>query len=470
MAFEIRASLLLNAVFAWALAGAVPSYAQQQDSPPVKPLLTKPASGKTPPAAAAKPTTNATARAGRSAPDIAELPAGLPLRVQVDRRFRMRKGETVQGHLIDPVYSVDHIVLPVDTAIEGKISDLTALRGSTRVWARLNGDFTPLKQPVIVFDSLQLPDGLRLPIQAEASERTADLVKMGAPKKKKSLFKKAVTAMHTKFDEARQSVSNAFHSHHKSDRALQILYGQLPYHPQDIWPGTEFDADLTQPLAVPDPHANKLLPVTPPHGHIPPGTLDARLLTPLSSKTDKVGNPVQAVLTEPYLAKDGEHVILPVGTQLVGKVTQAKPARKFGRNGTLRFTFREIELHPGDTEQVHAQMTAVEGQKGQNVTLDSEGGAQANADKGKYVDPLLLGYLAGSNAVDTNQNQVDAADTSNGFGLVARVASILFINAAAIGGFAYYALGQSVTRRWLMPGHQVVFAKNTRMQLSVADR
>jgi hypothetical protein len=399
-----------------------------------------------------------------------ELPAGLPLRVQVIHRYRIHKGTRVEGFLIDPVYAVDHVVLPAKTKIFGTVSGMRPVRGSTLAWARLNGDFTPLKKPLIHFDGLILPDGTRVPINADASERTANLVKMGPPAKKQSRFQRIKSSLHRKLAGMKQGVSGAIHSQHKSDKALQILYGQLPYHPQEIWAGTQFDAELQQPVKLQSPRPIMPLPETPPHGHIPPGTLEARLNTALSSKTDKVGAPVTAVLTQPYLAPDKRHVVLPEGTKLEGVVTQARPARSFSRNGTLRFTFRKVELPHGASEKVHAQMTAVEGKQGQNLSLDNEGGAHANADKGKYVDPLLLGYLAGSNAVDTNQNQVDAATTSNGFGLPARVLSILFVSGTTISVFAYYSLGQSVTRRWLLRGHEVEFAKNTRMELSVADR
>lgn len=403
-------------------------------------------------------------------PNKATLPAGIPLRVQIDHRYRMHIGKPIVGHLIDPVYSGDHIVLPANTPIYGTISGLTPVRGSKRGWALANGDFTPLKKSVLHFNSVKLPDGLRLQIDANASERTADLVKLGPPVKKQSRLQKIKSGIHSKLVGFKEGFFAPFRAKNKSEKALQILYGQLPYHPQDIWTGTQFDADLVKPVILPDPKANDLLPLTPPHGHIPPGTIEARLITPLSSKTDKIGKSVDAVLTQPYLSQNHKNVILPTGTNLIGVVTQVKPARMWSRNGTLRFTFRQVKLPQGTMEKVHAQMTAVEGKKGQNVALDREGGAHATADKGKYMDPLVLGYLAGSNAVDTNQNQVDAATISNGFGLPARIISILFVTPAAISGFAYYALGQSLTRRWVLRGHEVVFAKNTRMQLAIADR
>ena len=377
----------------------------------------------------------------------------------------MRKGTSITGRLIDPVYSGDNIVLPRNTVIFGTISDLRSIQSSQRTWALLDGDVTPLKTQVLVFNALQLPGGQHMTLTADATERTAKVVKMGAPQGKQSLFSKVKAQVDAKKD----SFEGVVRAPHKSDRALQFVYGQLPYHPQDIWGGTQFDAVLTQPLTVPDPNAQKPLPLTPPRGHIPPGILDARLTTPLTSATNKVGDPVSAVLTQPYLNANKTDVILPTGTRLTGVVTQAKPARRFARSGTLRFTFRHIELPDGAVEQMHAQMTAVEGSKGQNVTVDSEGGAKANADQGQFLAPLLLGALA-SNSLDSDQNAVHAGVSSNGFGLATRIAAFIVVTPTMTATFAYYSLGKSVTRRWLMPGHNLVFAKNTRMQLAVADR
>ena len=43
------------------------------------------------------------------------IPAGVPLRIQVDHRHRVRPGTRIEGHLIAPVYSVDRKVLPAGT-------------------------------------------------------------------------------------------------------------------------------------------------------------------------------------------------------------------------------------------------------------------------------------------------------------------------------------------------------------------
>ncbi len=393
------------------------------------------------------------------------LPTGIPLRVQLNKRYRMRKGQAVTGVLINDVYSGNYVVLPKSSQIQGKITGLQAVHSRDHFWNLLDADFTPMNTPSLAFTSVRLPDGELRTLAASATERTAPVVNMTATKHKQSLVAKAKAQLHQKID----SVKGMAHDPHKSDTALQMLYGQLPYHPQEIWAGTQFDAVLEQPLQFQEKRPLKPLLLTPPKGHLPPGKLEARLVTPLSSATNKVGNPVEAVLTQPYLDTSKQHVILPTGTELQGVVTQAKPARKLGHNGTLRFTFRKVKLPNGTLEKMHGQMTAVEGRKGQNVTVDSEGGAKANADQGKFLAPIALGAMAG-NSLDSNQGNGHAGFASNGFGLVARGLSMAFVTPAMTAGFAYFALGKSITRRWLEPGHNIVFAKNTRMQLAVADR
>ena len=37
------------------------------------------------------------------------------------------------------------------------------------------------------------------------------------------------------------------HNPHKGDWAKQLLYSQLPYHPQRVWAGSQFDAVLREP-------------------------------------------------------------------------------------------------------------------------------------------------------------------------------------------------------------------------------
>lgn len=375
----------------------------------------------------------------------------------------MRAEAPILGRIIEPVYSGDHIVIPENTTIRGHIAALHPVSKEERTWALLDGDVTPLKQPVLTFDTLLL-DGRTLSLQAGATERTAKLVRMSRGERQ-SLWQEAKSQVHTKIE----SVDDVVRSPHKADLALKFFYGQLPYHPQEIWAGTQFDAVLEKPIVVPDTKATLQLPIVPPQGHIPPGTLHVRLLNTISSAKDHTGDHVAAVLTQPYFNAERTSVILPTGTRLNGVVTQVKPARSFDRNGTLRFDFRNIALPNGTLEHMDGQMTAVEGTQGQHVSVDSEGGAKANSPQGKFVAPLLLGALA-SHSFDADQGAAEAGVYSNGFGIVARIVGFAAATPAVSAGFAIYSAGKSVTRRWLMPGKNVVFAKNTRMDLSVADR
>ena len=154
----------------------------------------------------------------KSAP-IATLPVGLPLRVQVDHRYRMRLNAPVAGYLLDPVYISDHVILPAHTPIYGKIVHLAPVHKSTRTWALLNGDVTPLKTPELTFNSIQLPDGTRVPLNSKAIERTAGVVHMAAQKKKPSLWQRIYAPIHAKI----QSVKSMLHihqHHHKSELAF----------------------------------------------------------------------------------------------------------------------------------------------------------------------------------------------------------------------------------------------------------
>jgi hypothetical protein len=103
---------------------------------------------------------------------------------------------------------------------------------------------------------------------------------------------------------------------------------------------------------------------------IPPGSnVHVRLLTSLSSVTDHQGSPVKAVVSEPVFSPEHQ-LILPEGARLEGIVTQARPARRLGRNGQLRFTFRQIELSPGSPRQVQGTLQSVDAASGGHVELD----------------------------------------------------------------------------------------------------
>ena len=395
----------------------------------------------------------------------ATLPAGLPLRIALDHRYATRIGTQVQGHLTSPVYLVDHIVLPVDTPVYGVVIGRHAVQRGVRVNALLDGDFTPLAEPEILFERLQLPDGVQLEFSAPAIERNAVVVRMTATVSHTSLAARLKAEWNVRRREAiGQCVSPG-----KSERLRQFAYHLLPYHPQDLWTGEQFDAELSQPMEVSQPAGSAApLPVVELGGGKPFGVIEARLTRNLTSAKSPVGMTVEAVLSKPLFDQKREHVLLPEGTVLGGSVVESRPARMFARNGRLRFSFRRIELAE-NASSVHGIVVAAEAAPGDNLAIDSEGGTRATTPH-RALGTLTLAVLAAASHGDDGGSPLNSAIVSNGFGMIGRLVSTATGNRDVASGFAYYALAKSVYRRWIARGKDVSFPKNTRIQIDLAER
>jgi len=88
------------------------------------------------------------------------VPAGTPLAVRSGSPTSMRVGAPIRGALIYAVYAENQLVLPEGTVVHGTVTALTP-DSTTRFHARLRGDFTPFRTPVVHFDSLEMGDGDR---------------------------------------------------------------------------------------------------------------------------------------------------------------------------------------------------------------------------------------------------------------------------------------------------------------------
>ncbi len=432
--------------------------------------------------------TVATAGASAFAQDIAPLPtelvpAGVPLRVELDKSYGMRVGTRIQGHLTEPVYVIDHIAVPANSKVYGSITGKHGVGRQVRTAALLNGDLTPLKNADVTFDELETPDGRHFIIDSDATERTARVVRMAAPEEnptKRSLVQKIAAA----FRWTKQETVAGFRAPHKMDTAKQALYAQIPVHPQELWAGTQYDVELQQPLelagqAAPEPVATAEL------GELKlTGNIEARLVDPVDSSSATAGMPVEAILTEPLFEElpatttpqaqaTPEHrahgkLLLPEGTHLIGSVVQAKAAGMFGHNGSLRLTFRKAELPAGDERVVHGRVIAAETVRNDRLQIDEEGQIKAGSGN-RFLAPITLGSLAAVSD-STSASLVREAMTSNGMDLVARVIGTVSSNGGLISGFAYYEAGKVVYDTWVARGHEVVFAKDTRLEIELAQR
>jgi hypothetical protein len=417
------------------------------------------------------------------ATQAAELvPAGVPLRVALDKSYSLKVGTRLEGHLTEPVYLIDHVAIPADSKVFGTVTGKHSASRQVRTAAMFNGDLTPLKNADVTFSELETPDGRHFNIDTDATERTTKVVRMAAPDQapRRSLGQRIAAA----FRWTKRETGAAFSSPHKMDTAKQALYAQIPVHPQELWAGTQFDAELKQPLEltgqdVPAPVATADL------GELKlTGDIEARLVDPVDSSTATAGMPVEAVLTQPLFENDPAvqvadgtvpaqaqahgKLLLPEGTHLIGSVVEAKPAGMFGHNGSLRLTFRKVELPAGDERLVHGRVIAAESVKSDRVQIDQEGQMKANGGS-RFLAPITLGSLAAVSD-STGAGLIREAMTSNGLDLLTRVIGTASANAGLISGFAYYEVGKVVFDTWIARGHEVVFAKNTRLEIELAQR
>ncbi len=409
--------------------------------------------------------------------------AGVPLHVVLEKPVPIKHaGVPVEAHVVDPIFVFDHMVIPTGSQVLGRVTQVESAPRKQRGLAIANGNFSPLRKAHVDFDTLILKDGTRLALHTVVTQGAPNMVHLvaGEQGKKKGRVSQAV-------DQARQLAKARGQETVKEIKApgkMQIvkarLWAEFPYHQPKLAAGTHFTAELKTPLEFgkEDPAPKQLERLG---SEIPPGSnVHVRLLTSLSSVTDHQGSPVKAVVSEPVFSPEHQ-LILPEGARLEGIVTQARPARRLGRNGQLRFTFRQIELSPGSPRQVQGTLQSVDAASGGHVELDAEGGAHAVTPKTKFIAPAIDVLLATSSldGLDPhNHRRIEegrgpqgpdfgggAVRGGAGFGLVGSVIGLVAHFRPVSSCFAFYGAGWSVYTHILARGNNVVFPKNTPMEI-----
>ncbi len=390
---------------------------------------------------------------------------GVPLHVALTRTAAMRVGAPVEGVLTDPVWVYDRMIWPKGSVVRGTVASLAPMKGEDRLKARLNGDLTPLHMPVVRITSVEA-DGNRTMLDAQGGERQTETVRFLGPQKRG--MRATVSGL---VQEKWASVHDQVLAPGKKDRVLRMIYNQLPYHPQRVWQGTEFVADLQQPASVAmdeEPEA-KLVDPAELAGSMPKdATVHARLLTALDSDTTKQGTPVTALVTEPVYGINKE-LVLPEGSQLQGSVLRVKQSKSFGRNGALRFTFKDVQRQDEDAQKLRGTVTGAQGAAAANLQVDDEGNVKAQPAKNRFAAPLLLAVLAaGGHDEDGGVGQQVVA--ANGVGLVGRIVSGAVASPNVAAGFGMYGLAKSIYFRFVRRGQPVTFPKDTAVEVAFGGR
>jgi hypothetical protein len=193
------------------------------------------------------------------------------------------------------------------------------------------------------------------------------------------------------------------------------------------------------------------------------------------------------VVSEPVFAEDGR-LILPEGSRLTGEVTFAEPAKKFHRNGQLRFLFERVELPNQESMQMLASLHAIDVSGDDHVVLDDEGGAAMQNSKTRFVEPALallalrasMNQGEGGERFAGGESGVRATSASSGGGnyLARGVGGVIGFGLIGAGlsqvsrplGIAFGVLGaaRSVYKNILGKGQELRFEADTPIQLQLA--
>ncbi|MFP5235271.1 MAG: hypothetical protein ACLGSD_05170 [Acidobacteriota bacterium] len=394
------------------------------------------------------------------------LPAGTSLQVETDRTYPMKAGETIQGRLVYPLFLNGELAVPAQTVVTGRVLSLAANK-KERLHARLMGDFTPFHTARVEFSSITL-DGSPMALRTHGAVTGAPVLRLSATGEKahRNLIKRewasGMAMLHSQIA--------FFKAPGFGERAKQMLYHQLPYHPENIPVHTAWTFELSQPFKLPHAPAEAAAatPPAPAPGNPEIWSVHALLNAEVTSATAKAGDPVKALVVEPVYDRNRD-LVVPQGSTLVGHVTMAKSARSLGRNGKLRFTFQQIRFPSGvgtptPDRNVQGSLGGATTEGANGLSMDAEGTVTPKS-KASAVAPLLLTMLAGR-ALDTDGNMVAGTTVaSNGFGIIGRVVGIAAGSRNIAAGIGFYAAALSTYDNFLRPGHDVDFPKDTRIEI-----
>jgi hypothetical protein len=400
------------------------------------------------------------------------VPIGTLVQITLDREVRLRKvGQVIHGRVMEPVYVFDQLVIPVGTVAMGRVSAIEHVSAKKRTLSALNADFSPAHEVGVAFDELILPGDKHMSLQATVASGSGQVIRLtSASEHKKNVVKDSASQKMDQVKAQWQSAMKQIETPDKMHRLMRYGIAQFPLHPQYIDAGTLFSAELTQPLEFGrETVAEKTLASI--CAEPPPGSLvHAILLTPLDSASTAKGADVEAVLSQPLIHEG--RLILPVGTRLKGPVLQVRPARYFHRNGQLRIAFRQIVLPDGAVQTVDTSVKGIESGAAENVQLDSEGGAKATSPVSRYVSTGASVSLAlvGSGGRNDVGDAGPAAGGTTGFKLIGLIVGLAFRSHSYGILMSAYGGGRSIYTNFLGRGREIVFQKNTVMQIGIGNR
>jgi hypothetical protein len=406
------------------------------------------------------------------------VPEGTPLQIALDQEVRVKKvGQPIHGHTVEPIYAFDRLVVPAGTAATGRIMRIEGLSRTKRTMGILNADFTPARKVDIEFNELVLAQGKHIPLHVEVMPWSGQMMQLVSTKDEK---RKGATSQ--KIDQAKQDAQRQWQDAMKEVKAPgklrrleRFAIRQLPMRPQYIDAGTSYIAELKEPIDFGSEQltAQQIASIG---TALPKDSLiHVLLITPLNSATAKKGEEIEAVVSQPLF--DGDHIILPAGSRIKGSVLQAQSARRLHHNGQLRIVFREIVPPDGIAQRVVASLEGVQAAKNDHMRLDAEGGAEASTPKSRYLSTgLSLALASTSLRQHTDEDDLGGTQQSGigggaaGFKLVGIIVSALVKSQPLGMAMGAYGASRSVYSHFVARGQEVVFPRNTAMEIGIGSR
>lgn len=127
---------------------------------------------------------------------------------------------------------------------------------------------------------------------------------------------------------------------------------------------------------------------------VPSGTrIRVRMNETLHSRSAKAGDRFTVTVREPVYASNGA-IVVPVGSEIIGRVDAAKPAVKGGKVGELDVSFIQLVLPNGTKRTINGSLTEL---VSDDAKSDEEG--TARGDKMKHRKVIWYGGGAGGGAL-----------------------------------------------------------------------
>ena len=106
---------------------------------------------------------------------------GVPIHVALEKSLPIKQaGVPVEGHVVEPVYVFDHLVIPAGSKVLGHVTQVDELTRKQRALTIANGDFTPYRKAHLDFDTLVLKDGKQFPLHTAVSQGVPNMVHLTA--------------------------------------------------------------------------------------------------------------------------------------------------------------------------------------------------------------------------------------------------------------------------------------------------